>query len=164
MSVLETNASLDTSTKCQKYLKNLLDVSSSQTSWSNSGCFSSNPVHSFRIDLTIEVQTIQIGPVTTVVPWPPAAFITQGHSFHRCTCHYLDPWWKMTYHDDNQGNHQRYPSKEKNAKYRCSIIFDFLMRNSIKNKNYSISVTFFEGFWRYFSKVLMTMRIHFVYL
>ena len=34
------------------------------------------PGHSFRIDHTIEVQTIQIGPVTTVVP--PGAFITQG--------------------------------------------------------------------------------------
>ena len=36
------------------------------------------PGHSFRVILTIdhEVQTIQIGPVTIVVP--PAAFITQG--------------------------------------------------------------------------------------
>ena len=123
MSVLETNASLDTSTKCQKYLiwtylhLRLLEAIVV--------VFPVIPVHSFRIDLTIEVQTIQIGPVTTVIPWPPAAFITQGHSFHRCTCHYLDPWWKMTYHDDNQGNHQRYPSKEKNAKYRCSIIFSW---------------------------------------
>ena len=34
------------------------------------------PVHSFSIDLTIEVQTIQIGVVTSVVP--PGAFIYQG--------------------------------------------------------------------------------------
>ena len=34
------------------------------------------PGHSFGIDLTIEIQTIQIGPVTIVVP--PGAFITQG--------------------------------------------------------------------------------------
>ena len=34
------------------------------------------PGHSFRIDLTIEVQTIQIGIVTIVVP--PGACITQG--------------------------------------------------------------------------------------
>ena len=34
------------------------------------------PGHSFRIDRTIEVLTIQIGVVTTVVP--PGAFITQG--------------------------------------------------------------------------------------
>ena len=34
------------------------------------------PGHPFRIDLTIEVQTIQIGVVTSVVP--PGAFITQG--------------------------------------------------------------------------------------
>ena len=34
------------------------------------------PVHSFRVVLTIEVQTIQIGVVTIVAP--PGAFITQG--------------------------------------------------------------------------------------
>ena len=34
------------------------------------------PGHSSTIDLTIEVQTIQIGEVTTFVP--PAAFISQG--------------------------------------------------------------------------------------
>ena len=38
--------------------------------------FPKAPVHSFRVVFTIEVQTIQIGVVTTVVP--PAAFITQS--------------------------------------------------------------------------------------
>ena len=34
------------------------------------------PAHSYSVVLTIEVQTIQIGVVTTVVP--PSAFMTQG--------------------------------------------------------------------------------------
>ena len=38
--------------------------------------FPTAPVHSFRIVLTIEVQTIQVGEVTTVVP--PGAFITRS--------------------------------------------------------------------------------------
>ena len=38
--------------------------------------FPKAPVHSFRVVFTIEVQTIQIGVVTTVVP--PGAFIIQG--------------------------------------------------------------------------------------
>ena len=38
--------------------------------------FPVKPGHTFRIDLIIEVQTIQIGVVTSVVP--PGAFIIQG--------------------------------------------------------------------------------------
>ena len=120
MSVLETNASLDTSTKCQKYLKNLLNVSSSQTSWRNSGCFSNN-TRSLLSDRPYHWGTDHSD-------WTGDNCCTTRRLYNsrhscRCPCHYHDPWWKMTYHDDNQGNHQRYLSKEKKAEYRCSIIF-----------------------------------------
>ena len=57
--------------------QNLLDVSSFHTSLRNTvAVFPVIPGHSFRIDLTIEVQTIQIGVETSVVP--PGACITQS--------------------------------------------------------------------------------------
>ena len=79
------------------------------------------PGHSFRIDLTIEVQTIQFGVETSVVP--PGACITQGTfattSFVIITI--LDGTKHAT--TRTKGITSGTYKKKKNAKYKCSVIF-----------------------------------------
>ena len=74
------------------------------------------PVHSFRVVLTIEVQTFQIGQVTTVVP--PGACINQG-TVSTAVLVIIT----IAYHDDNQGNHQQYLSKEKMRNIGVRLVF-----------------------------------------
>ena len=81
------------------------------------------PVHSFRVVLTIEVQTIQIGPVTTVVP--PGACINQGtvSTAVLVIITILGGKWHTTMITKGitSGTYQ----KKKNAKYRCSVSFSY---------------------------------------
>ena len=97
------------STKCQRYLKNVLDVSSSQFSWQSSSYPSANWASAFLYSRPCRWGTVHSG-------WSGDNFCTTRRLYdprHSCysTCHYHDPWWKMTYHDDNQVHHQRFLQK-----------------------------------------------------
>ena len=108
------------STKCQKYLKDLSDVSSSQFSWQSSRYLSANWASAFPYSLPYHWGTDHSG-------WSGDNCCTTRRLYksrHSCysTCHYHDPWWKMTYHDDvDQVHHQQFLRKGGKANYRSYI-------------------------------------------
>ena len=54
-------------------------------------------------------------------------------SRHSCysPCHYHDPWWKIAYHDEHQGNHQRYLRKRKKESANWRLCFSLLRFDTI---------------------------------
>ena len=108
------------STKWQKYLKNLLDVSSSQFSWQSSSYPSANGASAFLDNRPYHWGTDHSG-------WSCDNRCTTRRLYKArhsllCIYRYHDPWWKMTYHDDvDQVHHQQFLQKGGKANYRSYI-------------------------------------------
>ena len=109
------------STKCQKYLKNLLNVSSSQFSWQSSSYPSANRASAFPYSRPYHWGTDHSG-------WSCDNRCTTRRLYKArhsllCIYRYHDPWWKMTYHDDvDQVHHQQFLQKRGKANYRSIFL------------------------------------------
>ena len=87
------------------------------------------PANYFIIFLPREVQTWHSGWISNN-HCTTRRLYTSRHSCYS-PCHYHDPWWKIAYHDEHQGNHQRYLRKRKKESANWRLCFSLLRFDSI---------------------------------
>lgn len=87
-------------------LKNTSDVFSSRNSWQRASYFSSG-TSSFLGRNSPYRDCKHHSDWNCSKNCTTSRLSYEGHSRNCLTYHYHDPWWKMTYHDDYQGNLQQ---------------------------------------------------------